>query len=107
MVAVAPALSVFVAEPMESSSLVVTWLCSGEACLSLFAEVVMPIGEQQSGWLLAEPSNVGKLTGGWRGWGWLCWCSHCLSARPASLLPLPDVASCGPVQTVEGLLLTF
>lgn len=42
MVAVAPGLSVFVAEPMESSSLVVTWLCSGEACLSLFAEVVMP-----------------------------------------------------------------
>lgn len=57
------------------------------------------ISEQQLGWLLAEPTNVGKLTGGWSIWG--------VGMSGLPLLPRSDAASWDLVQTVESLLLTF
>lgn len=48
---------------------------------------------------LAEPTNVGKLTGGWSIMG--------VGMSGLPLLPRSDVASWDLVQTVESLLLTF
>lgn len=43
--------------------------------------------EQQLGWLLAEPANVGKLTERWRVWGWVCLGSQRFSAKAGFLAP--------------------